>query len=511
VSETRGGTARPRRSGAAFVLLASILPAGCHAQVVEPAVVRDAYRHAVARSRDSTPPTDNLDGAIVWQEAYVLQSLIDMYGATGDTSYLSTFVRRADAVIRVRDDVAGRKEWNGGQSMGWQTADGYTFGGPIVLEDEHGDPSLSVRAIHMTDNDSTRIEVTHSDGTHYTLRVTNTAERGRTAERTYGDLTQETVERTVDGDLTPYDWIHVTVLGAGAPAVTDHPRLFEADRTVLSTFHDAFIMIPFTRFASVVLRGGVKAFEAPARRYAAMADTIFRRNAPYWVDRGAYGYYRIEPSAPFWMAGIAAPTNVQSANGLYLTELARATGDTAARHRAEQLLELIRRIGHVTPDGAYSFPYLFLQGNTGWGPGTGVPRPMGSLYASYRGRDAADDASHGAWTAQFVWTAHEASLGLTDREMAHWRATAAAMIPSAGPAGLRVASRLPGGTDAGAPGRFDYTAPTWALFAVGGDSTLAGRAARIYRERYADAGSSVVQMGWARLAWLASLLEKASP
>jgi len=499
------------RSARIFLLLfGCLLPAGCHAQSLRTSVVREAYHRTVVRSRDSTPPSDNLDGSIVWQEAYVLQSLVDMYRATGDTSYLSTFVRRADAVVRARDDVAGRKEWDGGERIGWQTADGYTFGGPIVLDDAHGEPALRVRAVHISDNDSTRIEVTSSDGVHYALRVTNTAERGRPAERTYRDLTQETAERMIDGDLTPEDWIEVTVVGPHAPAVTDHPLLFQADRAVLSTFHDAFIMIPFTRFASVVLRDSVKGFEAPARRYAAMADTIFRLNRPYWVDRGDYGFYRIEPSAPFWMAGMAAPTNVQSANGLYLLDLARATGDTAARRRADQLLGLIRRISRVTPDGTYSFPYLFLEGNTGWGPGTGVPRPQGSIYASYRGRDAVDDASHGAWTGQFVWTAHEAGLGLTPAEMARWRATAAAMLPPAGAAGLRVSVRLPGGADASGPGRFDYTAPTWALFAVGGDSTLAVRAARLYGERFGDSGSSVVQLGWARLAWLARALEKPS-
>jgi hypothetical protein len=466
-----------------------------------------AYRRAVQRGVDSAPPPDNLEGGIVWHEAYALQGLVDMYQATGDTAYLRRFVSRADRVIEARDDVAKRRDRDGRLRMGWQTADGYTFGAPVELRDDRGRPSLEVQAIHNADNGSVRLQVVRAGSERYTLRIT--IDGSPPVVRSYAGLTQETVGSRLGRDLTPGDWIRARVLGPAAPEATKQPVRFEPEPAVLSTFHSAFILIPFTRFADEVLRDSARPFIARARRYAAMADTIFRLNRPYWVDRGSYGYYEVEPDAPFWMAGIAAPTNVQSANGLYLLHLARATGDTSARHRAEQLLGLVRRIAKPAPDGTYTFPYLFLEGRTGWGAGTDVPRPEGSIYTSYRGRDVPDDASHGAWTAQFVWSARRAGLGVTEAEMGRWRATAAYMLPGgsgAGPSALR--ARLPEGEDQGQPGRFDYAAPTWALFAIGGDTALAGRAGRLYGSRYEEAGGAVVQMGWARLARIARGIER---
>jgi uncharacterized protein YyaL (SSP411 family) len=57
--------------------------------------------------------------AIAWNEAYVLDALVDLYDATADVKYLRELVSRSDRVISHRDDRRGFKDYTGNANKRW--------------------------------------------------------------------------------------------------------------------------------------------------------------------------------------------------------------------------------------------------------------------------------------------------------------------------------------------------------------------------------------------------------
>lgn len=56
---------------------------------------------------------DNEFGVLAWGESYILDSLLDMYEVTGNTTYLEEFIEHADAVIAQGDDNTNRPDYRG--------------------------------------------------------------------------------------------------------------------------------------------------------------------------------------------------------------------------------------------------------------------------------------------------------------------------------------------------------------------------------------------------------------
>jgi hypothetical protein len=86
---------------------------------------------------------DNEYGALAWGESFILESLLNMYKATGDGEYLEHFVVHAEAVIAQGDDRSGRPDHRGQMLPGWGTAGPITLA-HIILPDSWGQPALEV-------------------------------------------------------------------------------------------------------------------------------------------------------------------------------------------------------------------------------------------------------------------------------------------------------------------------------------------------------------------------------
>lgn len=508
MTQQRCGSHRIRhlRSGVAFlatVALAGPVPSAAQ----QPTPPREVYDALMAAFNDGRTlmGRDNLSGAIVWGESHVLNSLMDMYRATGDEAYLRTFVEHGDAVMEKRDDLVGRTGWDQSPRLGWSTGGGYTFGRPIVLRDGRGEPALELRGIHWADNHRTEASVRTDGGEAYDLVVVNDA-NGDEYRRVYEGLTQATVEERLNAQPTLQSLVIARRLGSRPPAETYEPIRFTPETVALTVFHNGFILTPFARFSEEVLGAGLTEFEAPAARYLAAARGAWAQADRHWEDHDEFGFYRVRPDVPFWPSGLAAPVNVQAAHGLLSLHLAQATGEFRYRYRTRQILELVRRITREAKGGAHTIHYLFGEGYTGWGPPSGVPRPFGTVYARYGGRTVIEDASHGARSALLVGRA--ARYGFLEPEyLAGWVETARFMLPPDVLERGGTPRRLPGAEEGGADdrGTHDIVAPSWAVLGAAGGEDLYDQTMELYRARFETRErSAAVLLGWAQLAWLAS-------
>ena len=63
---------------------------------------------------------DNSNGTLAWGESYIMMSLVEMYRATGEPTYLVTLADHADSVLASRDDVLGLVDFAGKSGPCWQ-------------------------------------------------------------------------------------------------------------------------------------------------------------------------------------------------------------------------------------------------------------------------------------------------------------------------------------------------------------------------------------------------------
>lgn len=152
---------------------------------------------------------DNEYGVLAWGESFILESLLNMYQATGDEAYLERFVAHAEAVIAQGDDHAGRKDYRGHSSSGWATAGPVTLA-RAVLPDSTGQPALEINGRSQLRQNQIAVRLTLSTTMTDTLWVL--------------DVHRSMAGRTgwVLGDTTPLtttpDWeiaVHPEVLRPG--------------------------------------------------------------------------------------------------------------------------------------------------------------------------------------------------------------------------------------------------------------------------------------------------------
>ena len=160
--------------------LMAVSPAPGGAGEVKPVAI---YRQLLAASDGGQRflYDDNHTGRIVWNQQYFLESLVNMYKATGQTHYLDLFVQQADHVLARRDDRAERKDYSGRSRPGWLSGAYYTLGIPVIILDEQAKPSLRVQAIRRGGNNHTTVEIQRR-GDRFDLIVKNDFRREEAGE-----------------------------------------------------------------------------------------------------------------------------------------------------------------------------------------------------------------------------------------------------------------------------------------------------------------------------------------
>lgn len=128
VKDAMTGFARP--AGIALILVA-ILGSGRHASagVTE----RARYEAVLEAGGDWLMAATNDEGLLAWGESYVMMSLVAMYRATGEVTYLDELCRHADRVLASTDQARGVTDYRGESLTCWQatradyTAEPYCF------------------------------------------------------------------------------------------------------------------------------------------------------------------------------------------------------------------------------------------------------------------------------------------------------------------------------------------------------------------------------------------------
>jgi len=80
---------------------------------------------------------NNENGALAWDESYVMRAYLEMYQATKDTQYLDKFIVHGDSVLKQRDSERGVKDYRGLSLPAWRGGPRYTGNGTYKIFDVH--------------------------------------------------------------------------------------------------------------------------------------------------------------------------------------------------------------------------------------------------------------------------------------------------------------------------------------------------------------------------------------
>ncbi|RKY92951.1 hypothetical protein DRQ15_00815 [candidate division KSB1 bacterium] len=462
---------------------------------------------------------NNLTGRIVWNEAQFMESLLNMYEATKDRKYLAIFVKHADHVLRVRDDRAGRSDYAGRLRPGWQVGGYYTLGIPIIIPDDKGNPALEIQGIHQAGNNHTVVEIIREDSEHFTLLVRNDFRCKEPLEVTFKGITLETVERTVNADLSPNSWIRVRVVGSAPPASGVYP-LKETYKMVLHELHTPIIGIPFLRFADLVFRTPELAiYQSKAREYVQAFEQSFQDYSSSWREDAEGGYFVFEPGGKYWASGLPVPYNGLSANGRFLLWLWRVTGNVSYLEKAVSLARKVRAGITFLPDGTVSMPYWIKDSLPYNGWENRDSDPVNGIYSRSDANHSMEDVSHFSLTLHFMIDAWQMGVVFQEDDLKAvartftkrlWKplnAKAEELCNSDWRKGFYLAHNLDGEGRA-----YDYAVSAFARLARWEPSILE-HAQAVYESRYKDINCldvdylyGEVMLGWSILALKDELL-----
>jgi len=358
---------------------------------------------------------DNHRGRIAWNTSYFLDSLLNMFLYTRDTSYLDIFVRHATAVMRVRDDHADKTDFTGRARPGWQTDAYYTLGQPYILMDMQGHPSLRVQSVHISGNNHTSVRIEAEDNVRFSIEVRNDFRRSIPAVVRYEGLTMDTVESVVNAHISPRSWIRVQKIGDEPPAPGVYP-LQETYVAVLHSEHTPGISIPFARFAAIVHKFSLTQYQPVATQFLHDVQESYQDYQYLWREDEQGGYFVFDPRTPIWCAGFPVPYNALALHGRFLAWLFVATGKPEYGYRAQALARKILAGMDIKPDGRLYMPYWYGRPFRGWlRPEDG---PSHGLYIEGPPFNASEDTSHFTLTLQFLLDAYNLGL-LEERQWAY--------------------------------------------------------------------------------------------
>ncbi len=397
-------------------------PAGADAALVlDPDPIR-AYE--IAWDTVDTSVTDNEGGGLAWGMSYILLSLVRMYEASGDISYLDRFVDRADAVWEQTDRARGVTDWQGRSGEVWRTSGAYTVGGAVITDAEdnelfdirYGAASAGATVAVSAAGDGTAdLTLTHpSTGTvevpgvsldpsspdFVVTRVNNdayTTGRRWTAKRLDGPDTARPVEGTTE----------------------------LARRFYVFPVHTGMVTYPIAVFARIVLEQGIRKYHALAHRYLAKVQraVIFHDHEWHWrtLDDGTTGGDYVWPKgAPIPFDGLIQPFNQTQGLGLTMAELHRVRPRAQWADKVEAMVRAFRsdleQVGraaqwHYWP--TYSELYRSYSADEELSEYT----PWFTPATQY------EDVSHAAISIEFMSAAHHAGLGSTQNDLETLAAT----------------------------------------------------------------------------------------
>jgi hypothetical protein len=443
-----------------------------------------------AQDTDAIRTKRNIWGYLAWDESYLLESLLEMYRATGDTIYLNRFVERADVVIEVRDDQSGRADWKGRFRPGWSSNAQFTLGIPVTVPDDEGNPSLHIEGSARRDNNRTKLQILEDDEGMFAISVMN--DKHRENDRVFRGLTMETVESVVNAVGPKDQLIRVVALGTHPPE-TPFSAGFDTHAMVNHGLDTPVISTPLAGFAALVLDDpDLSSYHDKAREYLGRIEESLADYAHTWMDEGDRGHYIFEPGEPLWRASLPLPYNGLSLQGELNLLLYRATGNEAYRMRALKLARRVKSGLTPTKAGHYEMKYAFGLAHDGW-----QDRPD-LHFPSYPGVRFGEDLGHFSSTLRFIVDAYEAGLVFDNQDLDRLLATFTDVIfrDTTFNNSLRISSK---GT-----GSYDSSAGIYVLLASYSSDIFEKCLTVFERSVKKENRKGILLLGWARFARLSS-------
>jgi hypothetical protein len=476
----------------------------------QPSSARQTFdrMNAATLTAQGDGPMDNIKGGIVWSTSYQLDAYVDMYLATGDESYLDDFVSVCDKVIAARADKTGQLDYAGRITRGWLSGHHYTHGGPAIIPDRDGSPSLKLETIAHGHNNLSHIEIVSDEvGPTFTIKLRNTVNEASPVERQWVDVTMDTVEQQINPVPGVRGYLRVTRLGDQVP-IACPPFVMKTQLVTVHGHHTGRILTPVTRFCELILaKDGPERFRDRARVYLQAAEESMREHDRFFIEDGDAGYTIFEKGAPVWSDGAPEVHNTIAASGSAYVHLYGATGNAYYLDKAERLARLIMRNTTDQPDGTKLMYYWWGIGRTGWTPEDNVsencplwPGEMANV----------ENISHFQLTLMFVIDCYRHGIVFTRDDLESWARTFMTKIYVPGERGGRMTLRINGDDLADQPGRENQNISAFAELGSLVDPATTQACRSIYDAQFRSGSSGYRMACWAALACAEAELSQAS-
>lgn len=412
------------------------------------------------RQRTQSPSQANDSGELAWGEAYVMQSYLTMYRATGDVRYLDLCAEAVDRIVGLRDRERGVTDYRARSGPVWSASGRYTTSWADLV-DPNGRSLVRVRSA-LSDDRALRIHVQAKAGRRFDLAVSSPD----SVEEKHAGLSLDAADpRYIIGALikrspTP------TLLTAIDLRVARTAQVVRTSTTTMRRFRYAFAvhtgmiaaqLLDFRREATQQA-ALVKRYQDIADRSLEVAQEAVHSHDPDWRTAEAQpvlGGYLFPHGAPVANDGTHLPHNHNLAMAQAQAQLFVQTGASEYRERLQTILRTFEF--DMSPGPVPTWPYYWSRSHAyeGYGPADYIssytPRQSG-----YRARE---DTSHGALDIEAITTCHR--LGLSqDRARMERLATTFMMRVArrSGDGALTTADSL---DPAARLGTHDLAAPRW--------------------------------------------------
>lgn len=389
-------------------------------------VTRERADELLAIAGTTDPWTKRPDGStIAWAEASALESLMDMYEATGDRRYLDEASMRSNRTLSRRDDKRGVKDGSGKSRPGWSMGLKYVVAAG-QLNDAAGRPVITIKSTPSAYNDSTKVEIIPAGTDRFTIKVYNNHyKRYETFTGLSLSKTDDRfIEKIVNDPMSPYgaksgeytdksNLIRVKVTGAAQPAA----QLVYLKPVPLAYMgYMGIIYNPMLRFAEAVRKDPKLNDLVPAANYfIRSAEESYADANRLWRNghnQGEGYYVTCERGESFPADNVGQPINFLGMHTSAQLALYRLTGKKEYLERSEKMSRLLKnRLKYDQQGDLYVWTYWYEPMTTkGWTPEDNLSANVMQYKAAYN----IEDTSHGTLDIAMVMAANRAGIVFDD-------------------------------------------------------------------------------------------------
>jgi hypothetical protein len=369
--------------------------------------------------------------ALAWGEAATLETLVDLYEATDDPSYLKEVARRGDRLLTHRDDRRGIADGSGKIRPAWSMALKYVVAKEHLL-DAAGKIIANIRSTPYANNDLTKIVLNQDSKTgRFELKISNAFWK---RNESFSDLSfdpkdERFIETMVNDPMSPYstragdysdiksNLIRVKITDSSLPIAQS---ITLKSIPLAYTGYLGIIYNPMLRMAEFVKsKPELSNLMSAANRFIKAAEESYKdANARLWrsgPNKGEGYYLTCERGESFPADNVGQPINFLAMHTTTQLALFRLTGKKEYRERSEKMSLLLKNQLKYDQEGdLYLWTYWYEPMTTvGWKPEDN----LSSNVMFYKGAANMEDSSHGVLDIAMVMAAQREDLVFTKQDV----------------------------------------------------------------------------------------------